>query len=235
MIKKKSIEEILSDHKVPTGEELIYQIQFMAEEVHKILFKRDYHIEAYNHESLLSLKKDPLEKKLTAFHSMKSYLNIIRIDTVLYNTGPLNDIEKVSVLHSFFKVYGALAKSEIYDEIKKGNIIEVYTDNHRQVHRNLEFFDECKYDYLTLSKDPWFELYERDKEIEKELIYKADQFFKTGKTYDAMTPHIPEHRVKEIRPKVFSRGYSIKMERWVKISNTSGDLFLVCISKTKPL
>lgn len=68
----------------------------------------------------------------------------------------------------------------LFDTIKSDDIIEVYTAQHIQVFRSYLFFQHCSYSLTELLTKPWFELFRKDPEIEKESFTLVERVLNGG-------------------------------------------------------
>ncbi len=212
----------------------IDQMKFMTEEIQSILERRGYSLTPYTSDSLQKFSEDPEEKQIASLEEVRNYLEIIKLKPILENTGKLRNQEEVKILRIFFDKYNVLAPTEVFREIKEGNVIEVYTEDHRQIHRNFEFLHECKYDYLTTIRNPWYEIYDRDNEIQNQILSQVEVFIRGPRVYSSIDPKIPAHTVKELKLENVKRRYLIKMRRWIKVPCTKNkECFIIVISKTK--
>ena len=195
----------------------IDQVKVVTEMIQKILHRRGYNIIPYTEESIRLFSQDPEEKQRTVFEKHKNYLNLAQQKFILDGTGKLSAEDEKGCLGVFLKNYNILVPVEVFDEIKKGNIIEVYTEEHVQIYSNFSFLDECAYDYLTTTREPWYALYERGEIISKLIFDKAESFLLSSKVYSSIDPEIPEHTVKELKINDLKRKFLIKMKRWIKV------------------
>lgn len=92
---------------------------------------------------------------------------------------------------------GLAASADALETIEQGHIIEVYTEDHIQIFRNIEFMQYCNYSLLDLLSYTFFELYERSPAVTNKLIELSEKIFKTDIDKIEVGNEFPRHLLRE--------------------------------------
>ncbi|MBX3020226.1 MAG: hypothetical protein KF799_01005 [Bdellovibrionales bacterium] len=106
-----------------------------------------------------------------------------------------------NMLWKFFSKMGYAPTSDIFDRIEDGDIIEVYSMDHQQLYRNLNYFDVVSMTVEDLINLNWQRAYKRNRRVMLHLIGLMVRFT-TGtfhQTYNCT--RIPVHQVQEMLAK----------------------------------
>jgi PAS domain-containing protein len=69
-------------------------------------------------------------------------------------------------------------KSDVFDKIEKGDVIEIYSTEHRGLFRNLAFYDLVSYSLEDVFARKWFELFKRDEKKTAEIFQFVDRILR---------------------------------------------------------
>lgn len=87
--------------------------------------------------------------------------------------------------------------SHILEKIRDSHIVEIYNKNHIQTFRNLNFFACCSYSLDELMSEPWWKLFRREDEINRQIFYHGSTVL-SGDRRETFHPNIPTHLLEEI-------------------------------------
>lgn len=110
--------------------------------------------------------------------------------------------EGASIMNSSRVLWGALLQlgyrptSDMFSHIRDEHIIEIHDCNLIQVFRNLSFFKYCSYSLEELYCHHLTELYERDTQLEKDLIQLSPLLF-SGQIRNIFDPNLKPHVIQE--------------------------------------
>lgn len=93
---------------------------------------------------------------------------------------------------------GLIFDKTAYDEIRSGDVIEIYNTDLIQVFRNFEFFDVCSYTLLDLLTNEFYELYERGQLINQGLFSAISTLSSRPYNMEAIDlTNLPQHLLQE--------------------------------------
>ena len=93
---------------------------------------------------------------------------------------------------------GLIFDKTAYDDIRPGDVIEIYNTDLIQVFRNFEFFDVCSYTLLDLLTNEFYELYERGQLINQGLFGAISTLNTRAFNMDAIDlMNLPQHLLQE--------------------------------------
>jgi hypothetical protein len=102
------------------------------------------------------------------------------------------------LLKAYLTETGFIYDRGIFDNISRGDVIEIYTKDQIQIFRNLAFMDLCNYTLLDLlSYDP-YELYERSEKVKQYLMEVVNIVANRPRsTLPIEMSHVPSHVLRE--------------------------------------
>lgn len=118
---------------------------------------------------------------------------------VYLNIHKLTKADGESILNSSRVVWNALIQlgfkptADLFSFLTEGNVIEIHDIQYRQIFRSLSFFQFCSYSLEDLYCTHIVDLYERDINLETELMAIASKIYRgdIDKTIDSgLKPHI---------------------------------------------
>ncbi len=86
--------------------------------------------------------------------------------------------------------------SDLMQEIKEGEVIEIYNSDFVQIFRNLRFFEICSYTLDELLSRPLWELVEREEAITNMIVHQASKLL-SGAVSGLFRFDVPEHSIYE--------------------------------------
>ena len=138
------------------------------------------------------LKEVPAEFKSSLIQGLNSYLSLIET--------PLPGLHGRSLDLAHFDIFLRATSLKLIDPgimryFEEGDICEVYSTDHRQIFRTLEFFRLCKYDLGTLMTTPWNQLFLRPDSIQAQMLNLAEIILL--KSIPSIVDPIPTHVIQE--------------------------------------
>ena len=110
---------------------------------------------------------------------------------------PLSDTRQM--LWRSLRRAGWVPNSDIFDHIELTDTVEAYSQEHRQIFRNLEFFKWISYTLEDLHCSTWFDLTTRDPVFEKSLMEQANRVLSGEVKHTLDLSHLKAHLCKETR------------------------------------
>jgi PAS domain-containing protein len=89
-------------------------------------------------------------------------------------------------------------KSDVFDKIEKGDVIEIYSTEHRGLFRNLAFYDLVSYSLEDVFARKWFELFKRDEKKTAEIFQFVDRILR-DEFRETTAPGFGHHLCYEMR------------------------------------
>lgn len=99
-------------------------------------------------------------------------------------------------LRKFLEKFGLSVSTKVFSDFTDRYLIEVYSKNHQQLYRSINFFNVSSYDLGSLTFVPWDKLFYRSNEDTERLLKAAN--FVVDNNIDYMTPNIPVHFLTEL-------------------------------------
>jgi hypothetical protein len=87
---------------------------------------------------------------------------------------------------------------DLFSALSEKDCIEIYDKNGVQMYRNFEFFRFCSYSVEELLTAPWYELFARDPEIQKNMQLEAQRVMTISREH--FRSSIPKHLTDETNP-----------------------------------
>lgn len=140
-----------------------------------------------------SIPKTNLDQIAISFESYHSIIS--QLPTQDETIGQTN----VRHLKSFLKKFGLTVDKRFFDYITDDYLIEVYSHNHQQLYRSVNFFSLSKYTLPELTFYPWEELFYRAQQDSDIMFDNIELVLKNEMSF--ITPDIPAHTLKEIKTK----------------------------------
>lgn len=135
-----------------------------------------------------------LEAKRKANHALGSYLQLCREQMSEGYT--LRDGS--SFLWRALRKLELVPRSDLFQHFNEDSVIEIYSDDNRQLFRNINFFKYCSYTIEELHACEWWLLFERDPSVTEKLYgYVSEVMNETVKGNIMMD--VPTHTVKELQ------------------------------------
>ncbi|HVK61457.1 MAG TPA: hypothetical protein VM432_07900 [Bdellovibrionales bacterium] len=164
----------------------------LANQLSEIGVRCGTNIIPYSHESVpLFNDKSDSEQNLI-IENLRDYLHICE-NTLDRGYSPKTDGQ---LLWSALRRFNLRPTSDLFQYIGSGNVIEIHTAEAIQIFRNFGFFELCSYSLEDLYCRPWSDLYQRDKDIEKQLIGCTMQMF-SGKVNSTVRLNVERHTITE--------------------------------------
>ncbi len=126
--------------------------------------------------------------------SLNFYNNIISEGLDSYEI--IDDLHK-NHLDSFLQKLNLTISDEIYKYLDEDVIVEIYSKEHRQLYRSVNFFKLSRYDFYTLTFVPWENLYYRAPAIKGKIFNSINQAIHSGTFFKPETG-IPDHIITEV-------------------------------------
>lgn len=92
---------------------------------------------------------------------------------------------------------GLKPSSDLFNHIEDGDILEIYTRDHFQIFRNLNFFDVCTYSLEELFCLEWWKLFSREQSIINSLMDIANHLL-SDSCHQGFKPDVQAHVLTEI-------------------------------------
>lgn len=110
--------------------------------------------------------------------------------------------------------------SDLMQEIKEGEVIEIYNSDFVQIFRNLRFFEICSYTLDELLSRPLWELVEREESITGMIVHQASKLL-SGTINGLFQFDVPEHSIYE-RESVGRNKITVKLTIGAPLWNALG-------------
>lgn len=92
---------------------------------------------------------------------------------------------------------GLTPPSELFSQITNEDVVEVYSDENRQLFRNFNFFEVCSYSLEELHSIEWWNLFQHEG-AGTQKIYESTQKVLRGEIKSSFVPGIESHYVREV-------------------------------------
>jgi hypothetical protein len=87
--------------------------------------------------------------------------------------------------------------SDLMDQLRTGEVVEIYNSNFIQIYRNMRFFEICSYSLDDVLSRPFWDLIAREKSITELIVQQASRLLQ-GFPEGIMKFDVPEHVISEI-------------------------------------
>jgi hypothetical protein len=137
------------------------------------------------------LSFDPQRQNLT-YKIFQSYYAIC--SRAIQQDIDLNDNH--SLIWWALKEIGLRPPSDLFQQLQKDDVIEIYDPNFIQVFRTFNFFKLCGYSLDQILCYEWYELYKRDENITKHMVDVCSDII-AGKIRETLHTKFPDHIVEQ--------------------------------------
>ncbi len=100
-------------------------------------------------------------------------------------------------LQAFLDRFQLNISDEIFHQMDENTIVEVYTKNHKQIFRTINFFKTCRYDFYTMTFIPWDQLFHRRPEVTQKIFSYVQRLLDHNLSFTSRPP-FPDHILTEI-------------------------------------
>lgn len=107
----------------------------------------------------------------------------------------IDGCDEVAMLKYAVRRLSLDAEDEVLNEIRSGDVVEIFDQNHTQIYRSYSCFSLCNYSLLELAAYPWFDLYERSSLVAKNLIDISNAIL-SGASFIRLN-NFPEYSLRE--------------------------------------
>lgn len=194
------------------------------------LYGYDTFVKSSDHSELLPFfSETPDEIKSLIYQSWKNYEKIIE-------EGPRKQelpIERdFRHLEKFLKENKLIISDKVKEKLKDGHIIEVYANNHQQLHRSVNFFGLSSYSLEVLSFMPWDKLFHRSETDTNKLLGYANNVMES--MIECLSPISASHFLTELKTQTKFK-YNLEhigMARSEDNGSVVGYITLITVRKT---
>lgn len=135
--------------------------------------------------------RHPPELKSSIFHRLNTLYE-------LYNSADLeNENLRIDsrMAWRYSRENGLRAPADLFSKIERDWIIEIYSLEGSLCFTGLKYFENVSYTLFDIFTYPWFELFERDEEIQRQMI---ENMISIASHKTEFVPDWPENEVREI-------------------------------------
>ena len=181
--------ELQKDNIVPIMKELNHSIQ---------LYAKNFSFEEKNTAGLINGAVQALsnEEVSQISKSFQSYNDIIK-------DGPEPTEQErdrtIRHLKDFLKKFNLKVSDDAFSDIGNDDFVEIYSSNHKQMFRSVNFFNYCSYDLASLTFMPWNELYYRQDSDTQRMIQSVTHVLANSLPYySAESAKVKDHILTEL-------------------------------------
>ncbi|MGZ3768418.1 MAG: hypothetical protein ACXVCP_01245 [Bdellovibrio sp.] len=156
-----------------------------------------YNISPYSLASLIGLKQLSIERKNQIRNHFENWSTWIEPDSEGTEIIEIDLEKEKNFLQKALNHYGLWMSDEMWNTLRKGQVIELYGSDMVQLYRNLNFFEFCSFSLLDVSIFEWFKLWERPSRIQEEMMKRATVAMTT--VTPCMAYEVPEHILREVK------------------------------------
>jgi hypothetical protein len=90
-----------------------------------------------------------------------------------------------------------IPQPDIFDKIQDGDVVEIYSVEHKHIFQNLEFFNWVSHTLEEIYCTPWYAAVQREQNV-IEAMYGVAAKLVSGEQTSTVDPAIPEHWIEEV-------------------------------------
>ncbi len=155
--------------------------------------KFDVEIEPYSRTGVSKFKEMSLHGRSQTIRNFTQYADLLEGAA----KNGINLRHEKEVLTYVLARVGLTASDSAMDLIEDGHIIEIYTAEHIQIFRNIEFMQYCNYSLLDLLTFTFFDLYERAALVTNKLLEASSRIFSSDIEVLDLRSEFPHHVLRQ--------------------------------------